>query len=282
MMNVSNIKKILNSQFERELFEASLESLNDHNNKLRYNNFAYSIRELSRHFLYSLSPEENVKQCSWYKTETPNDQPTRVQRIKYAIHGGISEEILNEWEFDTVELKETIKTIKDAIDSLSRYTHINPEVFNLKEAEINERSHEVLNAFIVFVETIDSYRDELTRFLDGVIEEQMIMSVVSNFFQNVDNLAPHHSLNYSEISDYHIEEINDQEIVVSVSGNIEVTLEYGSRKDRREGDGVDFEESFPFSTKIKYEISEDFPSKNYEIVDYDVDTSSWYGEDEEE
>lgn len=110
----------------------------------------------------------------------------------------------------------------------------------------------------------------------------MIMSVVSNFFQNVDNLAPHHSLNYSEISDYHIEEINDQEIVVSVSGNIEVTLEYGSRKDRREGDGVDFEESFPFSTKIKYEISEDFPSKNYEIVDYDVDTSSWYGEDEEE
>jgi hypothetical protein len=152
----------------------------------------------------------------------------------------------------------------------------------LKEEEINERSHEVLNAFIVFVETIDTYRDELTRFLDGVIEEQMIMSVVSNFFQNVDTLAPHYSLNYSEISDYHIEEINDQEIVVNVSGNIEVTLEYGSRKDRREGDGVDLEESFPFNTKIKYEISEDFPSKNYEIDDYDVDTSSWYGEDEEE
>jgi hypothetical protein len=41
------------------------------------------------------------------------------------------------------------------------------------------------------------------------------------------------------------------------------------------------EESFPFETKIKYAIDENFPSDMYEIDDYDVDTSEWYGDDEE-
>ncbi|MEO6669996.1 MAG: hypothetical protein ABIN36_11000 [Ferruginibacter sp.] len=282
MDEFDKIKKILTSQFETDLFEASIASLQDKNNKLRYNNFAYSIRELSRHFLHSLSPESNIKRCSWYKTETTDDKPTRAQRIKYAIQGGIRDEILEEWGFDIDELKEKITSIKKAIDSLSKYTHINADVFNLNDEDIEKNSFAVLTAFKIFVETIDNYKEQLKQFLDGHIEEHMITSVVSNFFENVDRLAPHHSLNYSEVSAYHISEINDQEIIVDVSGHLHVTLEYGSNKERREGDGLDLEESFPFDTKIKYEIEEDFPSSNYEIEDYDVDTSEWYGDDDRE
>jgi hypothetical protein len=282
MDNFNTIKKILTSQFETDLFEASLESLQDKNNKLRYNNFAYSIRELSRHFLHTLSPESNIKRCGWYKTETTDDKPTRAQRIKYAIQGGISDEILENWGFDIEELKETITSIKKTIDSLSKYTHINADVFNLNDEDIEKNSFEVLTAFRKFVETIDNYKEQLKKFLDGHIEEHMITSVVSNFFENVDRLAPHHSLNYSDVSNYKISEINDQEIIVDVSGYLHVTLEYGSRKERREGDGLDLEESFPFETKIKYEIDENFPSDKYEIDEYDVDTSEWYGDDNSE
>lgn len=46
--------------------------------------------------------------------------------------------------------------------------------------------------------------------------------------------------------------------------------------------GADIEESFPFETKIKYEISEDFPSSNYDIEEYGVDTSKWYGDSDDE
>lgn len=60
---ITKIKSILNGEFEASLFEASLVSLSDKGNKLRLNNFAYSIRELSRHFLKSLSPEGNIKNC---------------------------------------------------------------------------------------------------------------------------------------------------------------------------------------------------------------------------
>ncbi|OWP86070.1 hypothetical protein BWK60_10740 [Flavobacterium covae] len=290
MENFEKIKKILTSQFERDLFEASLASLNDKTNKLRYNNFAYSIRELSRHFLHSLSPESKVKNCVWYKTETPDDKPTRAQRIKYAIHGGISNEILQKWGFDLDELKDQVKTLIENINSLSKYTHINPDVFDLKETEIEKNSKRILKSFKMFVETIDAYKKDIQQFLDGHIEEQMIYSVVTTFFENVDSLAPHHTLNYSEVTDYEIIEINDEEIIVEVSGNLHVTLEYGSRKERNEGDGLDLEESFPFETKIKYEISEDFPSdkyeiedyeiEDYEIEDYDVDVSDWYGDDD--
>ncbi|WP_345086876.1 hypothetical protein [Flavobacterium cheonhonense] len=274
------MKKILTSQFEIDLFEASLASLNDKTNKLRYNNFAYSIRELSRHFLYSLSPEEKVKKCVWYKTVTTDGKPTRAQRIKYAIHGGISDEILEKWGFDLDELKDQVKTLLENINSLSKYTHINEDVFDLKELEIEKNSKRVLESFQMFVETIDAYKNDIKQFLDGHIEEHMIYSVVTTFFENVDALAPHHSLNYSEVTDYEISEINDEEIIVDVSGYLHVTLEYGSRKEREERDGLDLEESFTFKTKIKYEISEDFPSDKHEIEDYDVDVSDWYGDND--
>lgn len=270
------LNKLLSTQFEIDLLEASITNLKDKSNKLRLNNFAYSIRELSRHFLHSLSPDKEVQDCIWYKPEADDGKPTRNQRIKYAIQGGISNGILEDWGFDIDELAETIKHIKKTIEDLSRYTHINPEVFNLTDKEIELKADEVLKSFEGFVETIDNYRNQLKDFLDGHIEEHMIDSVVSNFFENVDQLAPHHSLDYSEVTDYNVTEINPFEIIVDVTGILHVTLEYGSSKERREGDGLDLNESFPFDTKIRYEISEGFPSNKYEIDDYDVDTSSWY------
>ncbi len=280
MKGKEQIKKLLTSQFEIELLDAAIISLNDTNNKLRYNNFAYSIRELSRHFLDKLSPEKDIKECCWFKVETKDGKPTRAQRIKYAIQGGISNEILEEWGFEIDDLNENIKLVKNTIDTLSKYTHINPEVFNLSDEEVSINSEAILNSFIQFVKTIENYREEIKIFLDGHIEEDMIDSVVSNFFENVDQLAPHHSLNYCEVTDYKISKITYDEIIVDVCGDLHVTLEYGSRKERREGDGLDLEESFPFETKIKYEIDKDFPTEKYEIDDYDVDTSKWYGDEE--
>jgi len=63
MEKAEKIKQLLSNQFELDLFEASIASLNDRTNKLRFNNFACSIRELSRHLLYNLAPEERVKNC---------------------------------------------------------------------------------------------------------------------------------------------------------------------------------------------------------------------------
>lgn len=276
MNQINKIKNKLRDEFQVELFEASIQNLVDKTNKLRYNNFAYSIRELSRHFLNSLSPDEKVMACSWFKPETENKKPSRAQRIKYAIQGGLEDIIIEEWGFWIEDQVDQINTTKKAIDSLSKYTHINQDVFNIPESEIQRNTSLVLNAFEKIIDTIDEYRELIINLLDGRIEGQMVGSIISNFFENIDTLAPHHSIDSCEVIDYDVFEINENEIVVKVFGNISTTLEYGSRKERREGDGLDISVNFPFETVIRYEISVDFPSCRYDIEEYDVDTSEWY------
>lgn len=273
---ITKIKKILKSKFEIELFESALKNLEDEENKLRYNNFAYSIRELSRHFLYSLSPEKKVKSCSWYTTITEDDKPTRAQRIKYAIQGGLSDELLTKHVFDIEELKDIIKSTKDIIGSLSKYTHINEDVFDIPKSEVELKSREVLEIFAEFVETIDNYRQDLKSNLDGDLDNHVLNEIIWTNFNEVDILAPHHLIEYSELEEYEIEEINDEFVTVSVNGNLIVTLEYGSKNERREGDGLDLQESFPFTGIVKYKIGAEFPSSDYEVEDLNVDTESWY------
>jgi len=77
-----------------------------------------------------------------------------------------------------------------------------------------------------------------------------------------------------------IKTITVDKVVVDVYGSIHVTLLYGSRQERREGDGLDLKEAFPFEVEIKYPIREVFPPEDYQINEFDVNTDSWYGEDE--
>lgn len=276
---IEKVKELLKSDFEKQLFEASLKNLQDFSNNLRYHNFCYSIRELSRHFLVSLSPDELVKNCSWFKVETQNEKPTRAQRIKFAIQGGLTDEALKKFDFDLELQKEATKELITIIDSLSKYTHINPEDFALSSEEIEMKSQKVLQTFELLVETINRYREDLILFLDNVIHDNMIDAVIYNSYGNIDLLAPNFSLEYGEVEDFYIEGISDQEILVNVNGILHVTLEYGSRSERRNDDGLDLNESFPFETKIRYSV-EDFPNGSYIVDPFDVDTSSWYGDEE--
>lgn len=270
-----NIKLILSKDFEKELFEASLHTLKDNDSKLRFNNFAYSIRELSRHFLHRLAPDKNVQTCCWYKKETENGLPTRAQRIKYAIQGGIPDDIIDNLGIDTNGFQQSVKAIKQSIDLLSRYTHINADVFNMKNEEVEQKSIEILSDFELFVESIKACRIQLIKLLEGKLEEEAVNSVIFSSFENIDSLAPHYSLDEVYVDMYSVIEINEDEIVVEVQGEIGVTLQWGSNSERSNGDGHDIEESFPFGTKIRYLIGEDFPEDNPEVDEPWVDTSKW-------
>ena len=93
---MKNIEELLNSDFQIELFKATIQNLNDKTNKLQLNNYAYSMRELSRHFLKSLAPDIDVIACSWYRNETEKkDEISRGERIKYAIQGGLDNNFVN-------------------------------------------------------------------------------------------------------------------------------------------------------------------------------------------
>ena len=75
--------------FEQELFLAAIANVDDTSNKLRLNNFAYSMRELIRVVLERLAPDEEVVNAPWFESNDKEhtNKVTRSQRIKYAIQG---------------------------------------------------------------------------------------------------------------------------------------------------------------------------------------------------
>ena len=91
-------KALVKTKFEHDLCDAAFDNLNV-KNRLRFNNFAYSIRVLTRHILYRLAPDVDIKCCSWYKpTKNENGKVviTRADRINYAIYGGFDNNALCE------------------------------------------------------------------------------------------------------------------------------------------------------------------------------------------
>lgn len=277
----NTIRSLLTSDFERELFDAALANLNDETNKLRFNNFAYSLRELSRHFLYSLAPDDKVMSCEWYRPEKDDGLPTRGQRIFYAVQGGISNELLEEMGFDTRALRRFKNQMLDTIYDLSKYTHIEPEVFNMREQEVKIKSRQALEAFAGLVEKIEECRKSVFDFLDTQIQGTVNEGSVYQPFVNLDELAPHYSLDEVYVGDYHISDINNEHIIVDVEGNINVTLEWGSRSERAADDGLDVPQSFPFNTRVYYTIGNEFP-KEFDIDEFDADTSEWWEGREED
>ena len=87
---IETILANLSSQFEKDLFHAAIENITHSTSPIRFNNFAYTLRELTRHVLKRLAPDENILKSQWYKNELSDENGiTRPQRIYYAIHGGL-------------------------------------------------------------------------------------------------------------------------------------------------------------------------------------------------
>jgi hypothetical protein len=171
---VDRIIKYLSTEFEKELCVASFENLNG-TSKLRFNNFAYSLRELTRNVLHRLAPSEEVLNCRWYTNQIPEREKgiTRGQRIQYAIQGGIEDQyVKNELGIDVKALN---KLWKDRINILNKYTHVNEDSFDIPEEDIGKYVENTVDALTKFFESIENCKTQIN---DKVLEH--LFSPVSN------------------------------------------------------------------------------------------------------
>src|SRR3546814_14972169 len=60
------LKPRLATDFQRKLLAATMQSIQDVSNPLRLNNFSASFRELFRHVLVKLAPDDQVIATSWF------------------------------------------------------------------------------------------------------------------------------------------------------------------------------------------------------------------------
>jgi len=259
---------LFTDSFEKELFIASIKNLHG-KNTLAFNNFSYVLRELIRHFLHRLAPDYDVKKCSWYKP-AQNGKITRSDRIKYMIHGGLGNFILNK-----IYLRERIEEAQiellENIEVLNKYTHIEPHTFNLNSKEKYNLSIECLKAVREIFKLVQETRESIFEFIMENIDDELNQRVAMEYVENVDVLSSHTMIEeiYSEI--HNGISISSDKIEINVIGTIGCNLQYGSRREIEYQAYMSFPFKVPVSIKIKRPLSE-----HISLGHLQVDTSKFY------
>lgn len=277
LKDTNELKELLISDFQKDLLQASLDNINDSKNKLRFNNFAYSMRELSRHILYSLSPDQDVLDCSWYKNETtkPNGI-SRGQRIKYAIQGGLEDSFIDSELVEIAEINSIKKKLTGSIDLLSKYTHVNPNTFDIPDMEMIRFSEEVMTHLIEFAKTIIDSRQMIISKIDEKINDEFIQHSINETIDEVDILATHHNTEEISVDYTRIYKILSDRILIDVEGFVSVRLQWGSNSDLKNDIGAEMYDSFPYSGTVEVKLNDSFENAEVSITNFDVNTDSWY------
>jgi len=165
--------------------------------------------------------------------------------MEYAIRGGLSNDFLkNELE---INLEELIKKTLDSINVLSKYTHIQEEVFSVEESKGDKIVMDSMRALTNFFEEIDCLKDNLIHKYEHLLFDIIDGIFANETFNEIDMLSTHHLVDEIVLDKVGILDINSNEISIEIIGTVYVQHMYGSDRDRRKGDGDEFNSSYPFT-----------------------------------
>lgn len=275
---ISLNEALLNTSFEKELCIAAFDNLKVVN-KLRFNNFAYSIRELSRHILYRLAPDKDIKLCTWYKPSKNKNGDiviSRADRINYAIHGGFDNNVLAAMGLKS-SIEQARKTMLDSIDALNKYTHVNENTFDVPESEVETLVDKVIGSFNGFVDVMTNIRRKVISHLENEINHEILITTLYETYSEIDILSTHSSIENYYIDSILVDDITSQDVSFTINGTVDVRLQYGSDGDQRRDDGYVTNMSFPFRADVSAEIKTSL--KRFHLdgdIHFEVDTDEYY------
>ena len=275
---ISLNEALLKTPFEKELCKAAFDNL-EVVNKLRFNNFAYSIRELSRHILYRLAPDKDIKLCTWYKPSKNKYGDfviSRADRINYAIHGGFDNNVLAAMGLKS-SIEQARKTMLDSIDDLNKYTHVNENTFDVPESEVETLADKVIGSFNGFVDVMTNIRRKVISHLENEINHEILIATLYETYSEIDILSTHSSIENYYIDSILVDDITSQDVSFTINGTVDVRLQYGSDGDQRRDDGYVTNMNFPFRADVSAEIKTSLKKfhLNGDIL-FEVDTDEYY------
>ena len=245
--------------FEEALFEASTNYLKDTDDKLSFNSFAYSMRELSRIILHRLAPAEEIKKCPWYKPyydPAKKEIITRAQRIQYAIQYGLKNYFLEKHLGITKKIIDRdISFLLKQIDILNSYTHINENTFDIDFMQHKKQTDEVIFAFINFVDHILVTKESIQSKIFTHIEVELENACYNELRDDIDWLATHTRVEEYSINNMRITKIDSQYIYAEASVSVSIKQQYGSDGDVTRDDGLILNKSFDVDFAFIQEIA---------------------------
>jgi len=271
---IEQLRPLLQTKFQRDLFEAALVSVQALENPLRLNNFSTGFRELVRDVFDHLAPNEQIKQCSWYVPDPSSATGvTRAHRVSFVIHGGLAPEFAEE-ELN-IDIQSEQKGLVQAVGTLSKFTHVTPATFNLPPEDVDRYVKQACEALRGVLVAAEEARGVLVDAIAGQIEDEVVAAVISETIMSVDEIASHHSIDEVEINDIEVIGIGATEIEFLVHGSIGVELQWGSNSDVRNDNGAVMAENFPLSMKLRSSVDDPRAVEGVEDS-LSVDTSDWY------
>lgn len=266
---------IAEAGFEAALVKAAFDNL-EVPGPLRFNNFGYSLRELLRHVFHRLAPDKSVQQCVWFNpAPTLRAGITRADRAKYMLQGGLSDHFVR--EILDIEVPPVIRIISTAFETLNKFTHINPETFNLSVAETAARATECLTATSSLINSIGTCRNAVLKNLAAAVDQHLLDEAIADVINELDEIATHYLIDGIYTDSSEVTDIGPKGLSIKVEGSVGVEFQYGSSSDVRNDIGTVVSDSFPFSATARVAFVRPLGTKT-KISNFKVDTSAWFGE----
>ena len=99
--------------------EGAWQAINDKTKDDRFSQAANSARDMISDLLITLAPDEKVRNCKWFKSETQNGKPSQRQKARYTMLG--VNDILDEKQLQPVD--ELAKSVRDVYEKLNPIVH---------------------------------------------------------------------------------------------------------------------------------------------------------------
>lgn len=271
---IRDFRTHLETPFEHRLFEASLRNYCSHGNPLRFNNFAFAMRELVTNILNRKAPEMDVVSAPWYTQVSPERKVTRKQQLKYCAQKHIPDNVISDKTLD--KIKEKTKKYNQEYMTFNKYTHITEKYFNNESKAVFNEVKQLIEltskAYDIFDELENVMSEEVLESIDAEIRE--ITS--DNIPDEVDILSSCTHVNNSETTGIRLITMTNEFLYFLIEGTIYITRQYGK--------GEEFYASgdhYPFWFAVSVS-AQDFSSVKPLNVNVMVDTSAWYAQSEED
>ena len=236
-----------------------------------------------RYVLRTKAPDEHVRASSWFPldaktrgTVSRDDQVTDRDRMAYATQGGISDAMLEQLSLDPGEMH---GALKDAINSLSKYTHVQPGTMLGAAADTDALAEGVLETVSDFFDSIEEFRSEVARVVLGSVNREALDAFLAGTIDDLGELSTHTQVEDSTMHELDVVGIDARTVTLKGSGTVYVVLQYGSGSDERRGDGASMNDDYPFTMSVELSTG-DF--SDMQVSGLKVDNSSFFGDHDEE
>ncbi|UIK08980.1 hypothetical protein [Neorhizobium galegae] len=273
---LGSLEQVLPDEFSRKVVEGSMMAFAIAENPLRLSQFASGFRELYGHSLHTMAPDDQIRASSWFEPETQDGRPTRRQRVRYAIQGGIADPLLGELGFDAGEIHGAVISV---IDELSKYTHVRPNTIGTSAEEADAFACETIATYLSLMEILDDCRQTVRQAVAEAVDKHALEVFTQEVFSEVDILSNRTMVEAVEVTSLTITAIGASLISYHAHGDVYVELSYGSKSDFRNDNGAEISTDFPFSLSFAAPVT---ALSTFQDAVASIDTSSWYDEGEDD